>query len=103
MFARRETHRHAIPLAGQTGLTNEFREIARFWVSAKRSFVVVAPDVVASPSLLGSLLVECVHTAATGYAATAGISEEQARADLWSGFDEERARLAKDDSNEEIH
>ncbi len=93
MFGRRPEHPHSIPLAGHEGLGEQYREIARFWVSADRSFVLVAPDVVPSPALLGSLLVECLHTAAAGYAAAGNISEEAALSELWKGFDEERSRL----------
>lgn len=93
MFGRRTEHPHSIPLAGHAGLDDQYHELARFWVSTERSFVLVAPDVVQSPALLGSLLVECIHTAAAGYAATANITEEEALNELWKGLDQERSRL----------
>ena len=93
MFGRQREHPHAIPLAGRAGLTDDFHELARFWVSTERTFVLTAADVVKSPALLGSLMVECIHTAAAGYAATGDISGADALRELWQGFDEERARL----------
>jgi len=97
MFDRRTEHPHSIPLAGHAGLDEQYRELARFWVSTERSFVLVAPDVAQSPVLLGSLLVECIHTAAAGYAALGHISEEEALKELWKGLDEERYRLENPD------
>lgn len=102
MFDLRPEHRHSIPLTGHAGLDDEYHEVARFWVSAERSFVLVAPHVVTSPALLGSLLVECLHTAAAGYAATGNFTEEAALSKLWKGFDEERSRLDGPDQLGEV-
>lgn len=93
MFGRRPEHPHSIPLAGHKGLGDQYHELARFWVSPEQSFVLVAPDVVKSPALLGSLLVECIQTAAAGYAATSNITKEEALNELWRGFDDERSRI----------
>ena len=90
-------HSGAISLVGWTQLTEDFQELARFWVSKERSFVLVAPDHVNSATLLGSLLVECVHTAADGYAAAWNRPRPQVLAELWRGFDEERMRLEGQD------
>ena len=103
MSARCETHKHAIPLAGHAGLTDQFHEVSRFGVSKERSFVLVAPDVVKSPRSLGSLPVECVHTAGAGYSAATGVSEADALAELWLGFDEERASLSGDRAEKDVH
>ncbi|OHC99100.1 DUF5076 domain-containing protein [Sphingopyxis sp. Root1497] len=100
MFGRRPEHPHSVPLTGHAELDDRYHEVARFWVSTERSFVLVAPDVVNSPALLGSLLVECMHTAAAGYAATGSFSEEEALSELWKGFDEERSRIESPDQTE---
>lgn len=94
-------HKNAIPLAGWSELTDEHWELARFWVSAQRSFTLVAPDVASSPSLLGSLLVECVHTAAEGFEAAGTMSTAEALAEIWAGFDEERARLGQTEEEQD--
>ena len=94
-------HPGAIPIDGWSELTEEYSELARFWVSGTRAFTLVAPDICKSPALLGSLLVECVHTAAEGYAAGGRMSKSQALSELWSGFDEERARLDQEQTAED--
>ncbi|TPE61752.1 hypothetical protein FJQ54_07565 [Sandaracinobacter neustonicus] len=103
ILGRKAQHPNEIPLKGHDSLTTDFREIARFWVSQERSFVLVAPGVVSSPYLLGSLIVESLHTAAAGYAAMDGYSAEWALAELWRGFDEERARIGGAEEPEEGH
>ena len=70
-------------------------EIARMWVNSERSFVAVGFEQSWSPELLGSLLVECVHTAADAYAATSDSSPDDALKLIWKGFDEERAQLTE--------
>ncbi|NWO96555.1 hypothetical protein GY976_25835, partial [Escherichia coli] len=52
------------------------------------------------PELLGSLLVECVETAAAGYAAHTGLAEADVLQGIWRGFDEERARSVADGAKE---
>ena len=74
-------------------LNDGYVELARFWVSQERAVTLLAPDVTDSPALLGSLLVECAHTAADAYAQLNNVDREQALAELWKGFDEERERL----------
>jgi len=76
-------------------LTDDAVELARFWVNDERSFVAVAFQTKWSPELLGSLLVESIHTAAVAYAAQMGIPEHEALERMWSGVDEERERLAQ--------
>lgn len=98
MFGSRriEIHPGEIPL--QTtfrDLTDDAFELARFWVNTERSFVAVGRPEQWQPELLGSLLVESVHTAASAYAAQTGMTEKEALARMWNGFDEERRRLAQ--------
>jgi hypothetical protein len=69
-------------------------ELARFWVTGERSFVAVGRPERWSPELLGSLMVESLHTAAQIYAAAGEMSEAEALERLWHGFDEERERLS---------
>lgn len=98
----KQEHPGAIRLEGHRGLTDDFFELARFWVSAEqgRSFCLVSQMDHWSPELLGSLLVECVEMAATGYAAHAGVAEADVLRRIWQGFDEERARLGAGHSQE---
>ena len=85
-------HPGEIALDGSELVGKDYSEIARFWVSDDRAVTLVS-TLVASPTLLGSLLVECVHTAADAYAHLNSVSREVALAELWKGFDEERKRL----------
>src|SRR5690606_27508469 len=96
MFGRTKSAQHPgeIPLRDSLpDLTEDAVELARFWVNSDRSFVAVAFEKNWTPELLGSLLVESVHTAAFAYAAHTTLSEEDALERMWSGFDEERMRL----------
>lgn len=95
-------HPGAISLEGHPRLSDDFFELARFWVSAEqgRSFCLVSQMEHWSPELLGSLLVECIQTAATGYAAQTETSEAEVLRRIWQGFEEERARLDADHSQE---
>ena len=98
MFGRSQqaSHPGEIPLRETfPNLTADAVELARFWVNGERSFVAVGMQREWPPELLGSLLVESVVTAATAYAAQSGLSEDEALARMWSGFDEERGRLAQ--------
>jgi hypothetical protein len=90
----RPEHPGALPLVGHSDLTDDYFELARFWVSAKqgRAFSVVGTMAHWPPELLGSLIVECVQTAATGYARHTGLPEAEVLQGIWRGFDEERAR-----------
>ncbi|MBN8811871.1 MULTISPECIES: hypothetical protein [Sphingomonas] len=95
-------HPGALPLEGHAGLTDDYFELARFWVSAEqgRSFSIVGTMTHWPPELLGSLLVECVQTAAAGYSAHTGLPEAEVLQGIWRGFDEERARLVADGAEE---
>ena len=75
-------------------------ELARFWVNSERSNVAIGLPDRWEPELLGSLLVESVHTAAAAYAAKSKMSEQEALNRIWSGFEEERERVAAEDSGE---
>ncbi|WP_309611867.1 DUF5076 domain-containing protein [Sphingomonas sp.] len=79
-------------------LTDDAFEVARFWVSQERSFVAVGYPEKWEPELLGSILVESIHTAAVAYSARTGISEQIALSRIFSGFDSERANLASEQS-----
>ena len=82
-----------IPLDDWPELASGYAELARFWVSSERAFTLVSPSVTDSPALLGSMLVECVETAADAYAEMGGVTRNEALAELWRGFDEERERM----------
>jgi hypothetical protein len=100
MFGRARPHPGEITLGVLQGLPEEAWELARFWVTSERSFVAVGRTKGWSPELLGSLLVECVHTAAAGYAGAESMTEAEALQRLWRGLDEERARLGSPESPE---
>jgi hypothetical protein len=68
-------------------------EIARLWVNNERSFVAVGMPQNWQPELLGSLLVESLHTAAEAYAAQTDLSEEETLSRM-RGVDEEGERLS---------
>ena len=68
-------------------------EIARLWVSHERSFVLTSHDKKWQPELFGSLLVECIHTAAVAFAKTAEMTETEALERIWQGLDAERTNL----------
>lgn len=95
-------HPSALTLAGHADLTPDYFELARFWVSAEqgRSFSIVGTMTHWPPELLGSLLVECVQTAAAGYAAHTGLPEAEVLQGIWRGFDEERTRSVADSAEE---
>jgi hypothetical protein len=78
-------------------LTADAFEMARLWVNSERSFVAVAYKREWPPELLGSLMVESMHTAAAAVAAHTGLTEGEALERLWCGFDEERERLKNGD------
>ena len=103
-FRGKAGHPGEIPLKGHSGLSDDYTELARFWVSGEqgRSYVLTAVEQQWSPELLGSLLVESVHTAAAAYAARDGITEQEALRRIWNGLDDERAAL-ESDSSEEMH
>jgi|SRR4051812_10139729 len=96
MFGRGKAHEGEIPLAALPDLPPDAWEIARFWVSEERSFVAVGRPEGWSPELLGSLIVESMCTAASGYAAS-GMSETEALRRMWDGLDQERLRLSGPD------
>ncbi|WP_310534954.1 DUF5076 domain-containing protein [Novosphingobium sp.] len=68
-------------------------ELARLWVNSDRSFVGVSRSKSWTPELLGALLIECAHTAATTFAANDSLTESEALARILNGMDEERLRL----------
>ena len=77
-------------------LTDDAFEVARFWVSQDRSFVAVGHPENWHPELLGSILVESIHTAAVAYSSRTGMSEGAALTRIFSGFDSERANLSSE-------
>jgi autotransporter translocation and assembly factor TamB len=101
-LGRKAEHPGAISVKGSPTLTDDYFELARFWVSAKqgRSHVLIGFQDRWDPELLGSLLVESIHTAAAGYAAARDISEDEALRRILQGFDEERARLGSESMKE---
>ena len=86
-------HSNELPLDVISDLPADAIELARLWVNSDRSYVAVGYPERWSPELIGSLLVESAHTIAAAYAAEANMSEEEALAAIWRGFDEERERL----------
>jgi hypothetical protein len=103
MFGLERTHPGAISMpAVFPDLPKDAFELARFWVNTKRSFVAIGRPERWSPELLGSLIVESIHTAAQSYAAFGEMSEAEALRRLWDGFDQERAQLASSES-EDLH
>ncbi len=87
------THPGELPLdVALPDLPENAFELARFWVNGERSFVAVSLPHKWQPELLGSLLVESIHTAAEAYAAQTDLPSEEALTRMWNGFDEERAR-----------
>lgn len=93
MFGLQKRHSGEIGLSVFANLPQDAWELARFWISSDQSFVSVAHQEKWKPELLGSLLIECVHTAATSYALSGGMSESEALERIWSGIDQERQRL----------
>jgi hypothetical protein len=68
-------------------------EFARLWVEPQGMMTcLIEPRALgADPFLLGMALVDTVSHGAKAYAHALGISEEQALARIWEGFDAERA------------
>jgi hypothetical protein len=99
MFGLSKRHAGEIGLDTFANLPADAWELARFWVSSEKSFVSVARQERWSPELLGSLLVECVYTAAAGYASSGRMSENEALQRIWSGVDQERDRLNSQELN----
>lgn len=101
-FRRKSGHPGELPLEGHPSLSDDYIELARFWLSPEqgRSYVLTGIEQQWSPELLGALLVESVHTAAAGFAQRDGITEQEALGLIWGGFDEERARLGSNSSEE---
>ncbi|QJR00747.1 DUF5076 domain-containing protein [Sphingobium yanoikuyae] len=99
---RTAEHPGAIALKGGLAPAKNAFELARFWISPDegRSHVVIGFPDQWRLELLGSLLVESVHTAAKAYAQTAQMSEEEALRRIWQGLDEERARLNAEPAKE---
>ncbi|MDQ3077538.1 MAG: DUF5076 domain-containing protein [Pseudomonadota bacterium] len=89
---RHEKHPGAIPLDGSEVAGKDYSELARLWVSDERAVALVS-TAVKSPALFGSLLVECVETAADAYAQLSQTPRHQVLAELWTGFDDERLRV----------
>ena len=90
-------HHNEIPLDGWSELSDDYVELARVWVSSNKCFVLVAPEVAATPALLGSLLVESAYTAARTYASDGSMSGAEALSEILRGMDEERARRSEEE------
>jgi hypothetical protein len=103
MFGLAPPHAGEISLSAMPNLPADAAELARFWISSDRSFVAVARPREWPPELLGSMLIECLHTAASTYAEAGDMSEAEALERLWRGVDEERTRLGTPDSPEDLH
>jgi hypothetical protein len=104
MLGLERSHPGAISVSAVfPNLPKEAFELARFWITPERSYVAAGRFERWSPELLGSLIVECVRTAARTYAAGGEMSEAEALQRLWCGFDEERARLGSTESSEDLH
>lgn len=101
-LGKKSDHPGAISLKEHVDLSDDYLELARFWISPEqgRSYVVTSILERWRPELFGSLLVESVHTAAAAYAARGGMTEEDALQRIWSGFDAERANLGPDSIKE---
>ncbi|MBO0749765.1 MAG: DUF5076 domain-containing protein [Porphyrobacter sp.] len=94
-WRRKPAHPGAIELEGHPDLTDDYFELARFWVSAEqgRSYVLMGFLERWQPELLGSLINEGFHNAAAAYAERGIMSEEEALRRLYDGFDDHRASL----------
>ena len=93
MLGFHKLHPGEIELGVFSDLPKDAWELARLWVGSGKSFVSVARQKNWEPELLGSLLVECLHTAAVSFASSGAMSEEEALKRMWSGIDQERQRL----------
>jgi hypothetical protein len=100
-FGRTNRHPGELPLDVFKDLPADACELSRFWVTGERAYVAVGRSEAWGPELLGSLLVECLHIAAAGYAAQERMSESEALERMWRGLDEERLRLGSSESSEE--
>jgi hypothetical protein len=81
-------------------LPRDATELARVWVNSERSFVAVGFQREWSPELFGSLLVECLHTAADAYSVATGMPPEETLRLLWKGLDDERESLSTNPSKD---
>ena len=93
MFGRSLAHSGELSLEVLGEIPADAFEVARFWVNTERSFVAVGRPEGWNPELLGSLLAECLQTAAAAYAGSGGMTEAEAAARLWQAVDDERTRL----------
>ncbi len=99
MFGLTKPHPGEITLKAFPDLPSDAWELARFWISSERSFVSVGRYEQWTPELLGSLLIECVHTAAATYAEAGSMTEQEALQRIWNGIDQERDRLKAQELN----
>jgi len=99
---RKAEHPGAISIEGDNAIGKAAFELARFWVNPDegRSHVLIGFQDKWSPELLGSLLIESVHTAAAAYAVTGQMSESEALRRILQGLDDERARLNAEPAEE---
>ena len=94
MFGWRRPHKGELPVLSAGPLKDDAWELARFWINGDRSLVVTGVQERWQPELIGSLLMECVRTAATSYAHSGKMTEGEAWERILKGLDEERGRMA---------
>ena len=99
MFRRKGPAANELPLSLFSDLPSEATEVARLWLTSRRSYVLVGHMVGWTPDLMGSLLIECARTAAVAFASRFDMSDAKAFEEIMRGMDEERARMA-DESGE---
>ena len=83
-------------------------EIARLWVEHQGpSFAYINAHVMPDPAMYGMLMADAARHGAKAYAQATGISETEAMARIWEGFDRERSDHSGDltlsDSGEEAN
>jgi hypothetical protein len=84
--------KRAIPL-DEAPLGDTAAEVARIWITdGGGATVLIDPGVLDDPEMFGVLMADTLDHAARAHAAAMDMSEEQAAALIWRGFD--RARTA---------
>lgn len=72
---------------------DDSHEVARLWVEdGAGATCIIQPEKLAVPEMFGMLMVDSVRHGARAYAQAHDLSEDDALARIWAGFDAERNR-----------
>ena len=91
--------RRAIPI-DDAPLGDESAEVVRVWVTnGGGATVLIDPGVLDDPEMFGMLMADTIDHAAKAHAAAMDMTEEQAAALIWRGFDRARGAIEQGSSD----